>query len=63
MFAELKPKFIHHPESKERIEALLGSFRFDVDRDYFDVPRMRTSASNNYRVSGISYAFHPHRDP
>ena len=27
LLAELKPKFIHHPESKERIKALLASFR------------------------------------
>ena len=26
LLAELKPKFIHHPESKERIRALLASF-------------------------------------
>jgi ectoine hydroxylase-related dioxygenase (phytanoyl-CoA dioxygenase family) len=26
------------------------------------VPRLRTSTSNDYLTSGISYAFHPHRD-
>ena len=62
LLAELKPKFIHHPESKELIKALLASFRCDLDRTYFDVPRMRTSTSDDYLVSGISYAFHPHRD-
>lgn len=60
--AELKPKFIHHPESKLRIRELLSSFGCDLDRTYFDVPRMRTSISNDYLTSGISYAFHPHRD-
>ncbi|MDT5184668.1 MAG: hypothetical protein QOI29_2826 [Mycobacterium sp.] len=62
LLAELKPKFIHHRESKERIKALLASFRCDPDRTYFDVPRLRTSTSDNYLTSGISYAFHPHRD-
>ena len=62
LLAELKPKFIHHPESKERIRALLASFGCDLDRTYFDVPRMRTSTSDDYLTSGISYAFHPHRD-
>jgi hypothetical protein len=62
LLAELKPRFIHHPESKERIRALLASFRCDLDRTYFDVPRMRTSTSNDYLTAGISYAFHPHRD-
>lgn len=62
LLAELKPKFIHHFESKKRIRALLGSFGCDSERTYFDVPRMRTSTSNDYLTSGISYAFHPHRD-
>jgi ectoine hydroxylase-related dioxygenase (phytanoyl-CoA dioxygenase family) len=29
---------------------------------YFDVPRLRTSTSDNYLTTGIAYAFHPHRD-
>jgi Phytanoyl-CoA dioxygenase (PhyH) len=62
LLAELKPKFIHHPESKGRIKALLASVQCDLDRTYFDVPRMRTSTSNDYLTAGISYAFHPHRD-
>ena len=62
LLAELKPKFIHHPESKQRIRALLESFGCDLDTTYFDVPRLRTSTSNDYLTSGISYAFHPHRD-
>ena len=62
LLAQLKPKFTHHPESKELITALLGSFGCDLDQTYFDVPRMRTSTSDEYLTSGISYAFHPHRD-
>jgi hypothetical protein len=62
LLAELKPKFIHHPKSKERIRSLLLSSGCDLDRTYFDVPRMRTSTSDAYLTSGISYAFHPHRD-
>ncbi|MFI5509945.1 hypothetical protein ACIA48_20960 [Mycobacterium sp. NPDC051804] len=62
LLAELKPKFIHHHESKRRLRALLASFGCDLDRTYFDVPRLRTSTSNNYLTSGISYVFHPHRD-
>jgi ectoine hydroxylase-related dioxygenase (phytanoyl-CoA dioxygenase family) len=34
----------------------------DADKTYFDVPRMRTSTSENYLTSGIAYAFHLHRD-
>jgi hypothetical protein len=62
LLAELKPKFIHHPESKRLIKSLLESFGCDTERTYFDVPRMRTSTSDDYLTSGISYAFHPHRD-
>ena len=62
LLAELKPKFIHHPESKRRLQELLSEFGCDGDKTYFDVPRMRTSTSNDYLSSGISYAFHAHRD-
>lgn len=62
LLADLKPRFIHHPRSKERIRDLLTDLGADVDRTYFDVPRMRSSTSNNYLTSGIAYAFHPHRD-
>jgi hypothetical protein len=58
LLAELKPKFIHHPESKRRLQELLSEFGCDRDKTYFDVPRMRTSTSNDYLSSGISYAFH-----
>jgi hypothetical protein len=62
LLAELKPKFIHHRKSKKRIKALLATFGFDLDRTYFDVPRLRTSTSDDFLTSGISYAYHPHRD-
>jgi len=62
LLADLKPRFIHHPRSKECIRDLLEDLRCDLDRTYFDVPRMRSSTSDNYLTSGIAYAFHPHRD-
>ncbi|MFF2107806.1 phytanoyl-CoA dioxygenase family protein [Rhodococcus koreensis] len=62
LLAGLKPEFIHHAESKRRIRSLLVDFGCDVDRTYFDVPRLRTSTSDGYLDAGISYAFHPHRD-
>ena len=54
LLAELKPKFIHHRESKERIRELLAAFGCDLDRTYFDVPRMRTSTANDYLTSGVT---------
>ncbi len=59
---ELKPKFIHHPESKKYVRAILSDLGCDPDETYFDVPRMRTSTSNGYLTTGIAYAWHPHRD-
>lgn len=62
ILAELKPKFIHHPTSKQLIQRLLVETGCDPAKTYFDVPRLRTSTSDEYLTSGISYAFHPHRD-
>jgi hypothetical protein len=59
---QLKPKFIHHPESKRLLRELLSDIGCDPATTYFDVPRMRTSTSDGYLTTGISYAFHPHRD-
>src|SRR5436190_15517170 len=58
VLAELKPKFIHHPESKRLIQELLRELGCDVDKTYFDVPRMRTATSDDYLTTGIAYAFH-----
>jgi len=58
----LKPKFIHHPRAKEIIPVLLKELGCDMRKTFFDVPRLRTSTSDNYLTTGIAYAFHPHRD-
>ena len=58
----LKPAFICHPESKTHLRAILTEHGCDPELTYFDVPRMRTSTSDNYLTTGIAYAFHPHRD-
>lgn len=60
--AVLKPKFIHHPKSKEYIQGMLAELGCDPGKTYFDVPRMRTAFPGDYLKSGIAYAFHPHRD-
>lgn len=62
ILAELKPKFIHHPEAKECIRDMLTEAGCDMEKTYFDVPRMRTAFPGDYLKSGIAYAFHPHRD-
>ena len=62
LLADLKPKFIHHEESKRLIRRLLVECGCDADDTYFDVPRLRTSTSDGYLTTGIAFAFHPHRD-
>ena len=62
ILAELKPTFTHHPRSKELIRDILGEFNCDLDKTYFDVPKMRSMAHGDYLRSGIAYPLHPHRD-
>jgi len=62
LLADLKPRFIHHPESKALLQQILADFGCDPEKTYFDVPRMRTATSDGYLTTGIAYAFHPHRD-
>ena len=62
ILSRLKPKFIHHPKSKQYIQDILKERGCDPDKAYFDVPRMRSSTSDDYLTTGIAYAWHPHRD-
>ncbi|MGN9845711.1 hypothetical protein ACTMTI_47075 [Nonomuraea sp. H19] len=62
LLADLKPAFIHHPRCRELLPAVFEDFGYDLAKTYYDVPRLRTSTSDDYLTSGISYAYHPHRD-
>ena len=62
ILAVLKPKFIHHPLSKQCIREMMLEAGCDLSQTYFDVPRLRTAFPGDYLKSGIAYAFHPHRD-
>jgi hypothetical protein len=62
VLATLKPSFIHHKKSKALIQSILKELGCDLQKTYFDVPRLRTATSNNFLTSGLAYAFHPHRD-
>jgi len=62
VLSELKPKFIHHPKSKEHIQGMLAELGCDLEKTFFDVPRLRTAFPGDYLKTGIAYAFHPHRD-
>lgn len=62
LLAELRPRFIHHPDCKRLLPEILTALGCDQANTYFDVPRMRSSTSDNFLTTGIAYAFHPHRD-
>jgi hypothetical protein len=62
LLGKLKPAFIHHPESKRLVREILDDLGCDPGKTYFDVPRMRSSTSDNYLTTGIAFAWHPHRD-
>lgn len=62
ILGKLKPYFIHHPESKTHVKAILTELGCDPEKTHFDVPKMRSSTSDNYLTTGIAYAWHPHRD-
>jgi Phytanoyl-CoA dioxygenase (PhyH) len=59
---ELKPRFIHHPAAKDLIARMLSEAGCDLEKTYFDVPRLRTMAHGNYLRAGLALQFHPHRD-
>jgi hypothetical protein len=62
ILADLKPKFIHHPRAKELIREMFAELGCDVEKTYFDVPRLRTMAHGEYMKAGLALQFHPHRD-
>ena len=62
LLGKLKPAFIHHPESKRHLTAILEDLGCDLGKTYFDVPRMRSSTSSNDLTTGIAYAWHAYRD-
>jgi hypothetical protein len=62
ILATLKPNFIHHPKAKKLIQGILEELNCDMQKTFFDVPRLRTVTSDGYLTSGLGYAFKPHRD-
>jgi hypothetical protein len=62
ILGDLKPKFIHHPDCKTIIPQIMKERGVDLEKLYFDVPRLRSAYPSDFLSSGIAYAFHPHRD-
>jgi hypothetical protein len=62
ILGKLKPTFIHHPETKNYMRNVLAGWGCDLEKTYYEVPKLRSSTSDNYLTTGIAYAWHPHRD-
>ncbi len=62
IFGPVKPRFIHHPKTKQLIAAVMEEFGCDLEQTYLDVPRFRGVSSDGYLTAGVGYAHHPHRD-
>ena len=58
----LKSRFTNDQGTKELIRAVLDRYGCDLDRTFFDVPRLRVVPHGGYLSSGVSYAYKPHRD-
>jgi len=62
IFGPLKPRFIHHPKTKELLSNVVADLGCDLDETHIDVPRLRGVTSDNYLTAGVGYAFPAHRD-
>jgi len=62
ILTQLKPHFIHHPETQLLLRDVLGAYGCDPGRTYQDVPRLRVAFPSDFLTAGIAYAHHPHRD-
>ncbi len=62
LLIEWKPRFIHHPLSKELTRKIVKEVGFDPEDSYYDVPKPRTSFPQGHLSDGIAKAFPWHRD-
>lgn len=62
ILARLKPKFVHHQRAKELLQQMLKDFGCDLNKTYFDVPRLKSVTDGGHQNSGLTYGINPHRD-
>src|SRR5262245_54211640 len=48
ILGKLKPQFIHHPECKKIIPEMMREHGVDLDKLYFDVPRLRSAYPSHF---------------
>ncbi len=62
LISPLKSGFTNDPETKKLIRQVLIEFGCDLEKTYFDAPRIRIVTSDNYLTAGVGYAYKAHRD-
>jgi hypothetical protein len=62
IFGPVKPRFIHHPKTKQLIADVMRDLGCDLEQTYLDVPRLRGVTSDGYLTAGVGFAHPPHRD-
>jgi len=60
--APLKSKFTNDLRTKELLRDVLEAYGCDLERTFFDVPRLRIGPSDGWLSAGVSYAYKAHRD-
>lgn len=58
----LKSGFTNSQKTKELCQAYIAELGCDLEKTYFDLPRLRVVPSDNFLTSGVSYAYKAHRD-
>ncbi len=58
----LKSKFTNDLGTKEIIRSILAEHGCDLEKTYFDVPRLRVVTSDGFLTAGVGYAYKAHRD-
>lgn len=58
----LKSKFTNDDQTKILLKNLLDESGYDLNKTYFDVPRLRIVTHGGYLSSGVGYAYKAHRD-
>src|ERR1700758_4206722 len=56
LLSALKPRYIHHPRTKQLIRAVLEALGCSAEKTYQDVPRLRCAFPKDYLTTGIAYA-------
>lgn len=60
--SRLKANVTHGNRFHIMVRNVIQEMGQDIEKTYFDLPRLRVSPPHDYLASGVSYAYPPHRD-